>query len=69
MSEKVLAKMMKDVLFKNYLGDVKEASPYKVTLYKQFAFSGVVNPCHSATFVMIGDLAKWCSLKPGACLN
>lgn len=69
MNDAKINKMMKDIIFKNYLGDISEAKPFTITLFRQFAFSGAINPFESVKFVLIGDLAKWCSLKPGNSLN
>lgn len=69
MNNAKITKMIKNVLFKNYLTDISEAAPYSKTLYRQFAFSGVIDPYDSIRLILIGDLAKWCSLKPANDLN
>ena len=69
MNDAKIAKVIKDALFKNYLTDISEAAPYSKILYRQFAFSGVIDPYGSMKIVLIGDLAKWCSLKPANNLN
>lgn len=63
------AKIMNEIIVKSNIEDIKAAKPYTVTLYKQFAFSGVINPMASFKFALIGDLAKWCSLKQNNCMN
>ncbi len=64
-----MTKMIKNVLFKNYLTDISEANPYKLTLCRQYAFSGEPNPSEEVRLILIGDLAKWSSLKQANNLN
>ncbi len=69
MNNPQIMKLISNMLFNNYLGDIKDAKPYDVILCKQYAFSGAANPLATVKFVMIGDLAKWCSLKHSSCNN
>jgi hypothetical protein len=64
-----MTKIIKNVLFKNYLTDISEANPYKMTLCGQYAFSGEPNPSEEVRLILIGDLVKWCSLKQAGSMN
>lgn len=67
MSNKMMAKIMSEVIFQDYIADIKESKPFDKVLQKRNAFNG--EPPHNVKFIMIGDLVKWCSLKKGSCMN
>ncbi|MFA5103837.1 MAG: hypothetical protein WC527_01490 [Candidatus Margulisiibacteriota bacterium] len=69
MNDAKITKMIKNVLFKNYLTDISVANPYKMTLCHQYEFSGEPNPSEQVKLILIGDLAKWCSIKQATSLN
>ena len=69
MNDAKITKMIKNVLFRNYLTDINEAKPYKMDLCRQYAFSGEPNPSEQVKLILIGDLAKWCSIKQATSLN
>lgn len=64
-----MLKVLNEMIFKGYLEEIRETKPYTATLYRQCHLSGSPDLKASFRFVMIGDLAKWCSLKLSNCKN
>ena len=69
MKDAKMTKMMKNVPFKSYLAGICDARPYLMELCQGYAFSGEPNPSEQVKLILIGDLAKWCSLKHAGSMN
>jgi uncharacterized Zn finger protein len=64
MEQSKLNNVMGRLAFNQYMEQIKTAGLNRLTLYGFLPFTGCVDPNGRRDFIMIGDLGKWCSLKP-----
>jgi|GEM_PF-2577741 len=62
-------KVLNEMVFKGYLEEIKAAKPFTIVLFRQHPSSRSLDLNSPFRFLMIGDLARWCSLKPNNCRN
>ncbi len=63
MNDQKITRMLKNVLFKNYLSDISEAKPYKAEFSKKVYFDDQEIFEEKIDLILIGNLDKWCQLR------
>lgn len=69
MNDQKITKLLKNVLFKNYLSDISEAQPCRVVFQRKIYLSFGQEISEPVDLILIGNLSKWCELRQSNNLN